>query len=353
MNTVNVALVGIGNCASSLVQGIQYYRQPGCSNVGLTNPVCAKYGVADVRVTAAFDVDVNKVGRDVSEAISIAPNNSLAFAEVPALNVLVSQGILADGVGPLYAQKIEARGDSTVDEVAEVLRDSKCHVVVNFLPVGSQEGTEKYAEAALRAGCAFVNCIPTTLARAATWRSRFESAGLPLIGDDLKSQFGSTLLHHALIDALMRNGVTLRSTYQIVGGGNMDFLNMQDAERVKTKTSSKVAGMFGGKAATLSADDVHFGAEYMPFLRDRKLGIIRVDGMAFGGTSINVELRMEVEDSPSAAGNVLDAVRYAKSALDRGLGGVFDPAASLLMKAPPRPLLEAEARDQLHKLFEA
>lgn len=350
MGALNIALVGIGNCASSLLQGLAHYA--GADTVGLTNPVCAGYGVADVRVSAAFDVDLAKLGKDVGEAIWAPPNNALPFAEVPRLGVAVSEGVLADGVGPLYAQKVRARGESSVAKVAEVLRESASHVVVNFLPVGAQRATEQYAEAALIAGCAFINCIPTVLARADGWHERFRRARLPLIGDDLKSQFGSTLLHHALIETLTKNGVTLQSTFQIVGGGNMDFLNMQDQERVKTKGASKVSGMFGGRGSTLSSENVHFGVEYMPFLRDRKLAIIRLDGVAFGRTPLSVELRMEVEDSPSAAGNVLDAVRYAKAALDRRLGGVLDPAASLLMKAPPRPLSEADARGQLEQLLD-
>jgi myo-inositol-1-phosphate synthase len=334
VSTVNVGVVGVGNCASSLVQGVEYYSNTAGRPAGLTNAVCAGYAVSDVRVTSAFDVNVAKIDRDLSEAIWAAPNNALKFADVPHLGVPVLEGILADGVGHHSADRIDARGRATLDDVVEHLQGTDTHVVVNFLPVGSQRASELYAEAAVRAGCAFVNCIPSVIARSADWSRKFEDAGVPLIGDDLKSQFGATLVHHALVDVLSRNGVQLRNTYQIVSGGNMDFLNMQDADRVKSKKTSKVQG-FG--AAALPADRVHFGAEYVPFLNDRKIALIRVEGVAFGGTLLEVELRMCVEDSPSAAGNVLDAVRYMKWAMDRGIAGVVDSVSSLLMKTTPTP----------------
>lgn len=349
MSTVNVGLIGVGNCASSLVQGVEYYANMAGDPAGLTNTVCASYAVSDVRFTAAFDVNASKIDRDLSEAIWAVPNNALKFADVPHLGVPVFEGILSDGVGHHAADRMITRGLATRDDIVAHLKRTNTHVVVNFLPVGSQHASELYAEAAWRAGCAFVNCIPSIIARSADWVRQFEHAGLPLIGDDLKSQFGATLVHHALVDVLARNGVQLRNTYQIVSGGNMDFLNLQEADRVTSKKTAKVQG-FGG--AELPAERVHFGTEYVPFLKDRKVAFIRLEGEAFGGTLLEVELRMCVEDSPSAAGNVLDAVRYMKFAMDRGIAGVFEPVSSLLMKATPKPMSEQAALAALRVMID-
>ena len=349
MSTVNVGIIGVGNCASSLVQGLEYYANAGRSAAGLTNEVCAGYGIGDIRFTAAFDVNTSKIDRDLSDAIWVMPNNALKFADVSPLGVSVVEGMLSDGVGHHCAEKIDARGQATVEDVADCLKRTHTHVVVNFLPVGSQQASELYAEAALQAGCAFVNCIPSTIARSTEWSAKFAKARVPLIGDDLKSQFGATVVHYALVEALTRNGVHLRHTYQIVSGGNMDFLNMQDADRIDSKRTSKVQG-FGG--AALPPERVHFGAEYMPYLKDRKIAFIRVEGEAFGGTPLEVELRMSVEDSPSAAGHVLDAVRYAKCAMDRGVGGVIDSISTLLMKAPRRLMSESDAIAALLSMLE-
>ena len=349
MRTVNVGIVGIGNCASSLVQGVRYYAGTRAdeSVAGLQKPVCGGYAVSDVRFTSAFDVHTGKTGRDLSEAIWAAPNNARAFAEVPHLGVPVTEGPLSDGVGRSVAGRLDARGEATVADVVRRLRDSGTHVLVNFLPVGSQAASELYAQAALEAGCGFLNCIPSVIARSPLWAGRFAEAGLPLAGDDLKSQFGATLIHRALVDVLRRNGVRLRSTYQLLGGGNMDFLNMQDPERMADKKATKAQGMFGGTGpaagtATGAAEpQVHVGADFIPFLGDRKVAFIRVEAEAFGGTPLDLDLRMEVDDSPSAAGNVLDAVRYLKAAMDRGTGGVIDPVSAAVMKATPTPLDDA------------
>ena len=349
MSTVNVGIIGVGNCAASLVQGVEYYANTGSRSAGLTHAVCAGYAVSDVRFTAAFDVNVSKIDRDLSAAIWAAPNNARQFADVPYLGVPVHDGILSDGVGDSSADRIAARGQATLHDVVEHLRRTDTHVVVNFLPAGSQRASELYAEAAVRAGCAFVNCIPSVIARSADWARKFEHTGLPLIGDDLKSQFGATLVHHALVDLLSRNGIQIRNTYQIVSGGNMDFLNLQDPERVLSKKTAKIQG-FGG--ADLPVDSVHFGAEYVPFLQDRKIAFIRLEGEAFGGTPLELELRLCVEDSPSAAGNVLDAVRYMKLALDRRIAGVVDPVSSLLMKATPRPMSETDALAGLRTMLD-
>ncbi len=265
----------------------------------------------------------------------------------------VREGILSDGIGHSVADRIEARGRATLDDDVEHLERTGTHVVVNVLPVGSQSASELYAEAALRAGCAFVNCIPSVIARSAEWSLKFTDAGLPLIGDDLKSQFGATLVHHALVEVLSKNGVRLRNTSQLLSGGNMDFLNMQDSDRMMSKKASKAQGMFGaaGPGADPLAENVHVGAEYIPFLKDRKVALIRLEAEAFGGTSFELELRMCVEDSPSAAGSVLDAVRYMKFAMDRGVAGVVDPVSSLLMKAAPRPMTEPAALAGLRSLL--
>ncbi len=353
MSTVNVGVIGVGNCASSLVQGVEYYASTAGRPAGLTNAVCAGYAVSDIKFTSAFDVNASKIDSDLSEAIWAAPNNALKFAEVPRLGVRVLEGILSDGIGHSVADRIEARGRATLDSVVEHFKRTDTHVVVNFPPVGSQSASELYAEAALRAGCAFVNCIPSIIARSAEWSRKFADGGLPLIGDDLKSQFGATLVHHALVEVLSKNGVRLRNTYQILSGGNMDFLNMQDADRMKSKKTSKAQGMFGAPSpgADPPAESVHIGAEYIPFLKDRKIAFIRLEAEAFGGTSFELKLRMCVEDSPSAAGNVLDAVRYMKFAMDRGVAGVGDPVSSLLMKATPRPMSEPAALAGLRSLL--
>lgn len=299
----NVGIAGIGNCASSLVQGVLHHE------------------IGDVRFTSAFDVHADKVGRDLAEAIWVPPNNARRFREVPALGVEVSAGPLADGLGAGSAAHVPVRED-TLEAVVERLRDTGTGVLVNFLPSGSQRGAELYAEAALRAGCAYVNCMPAVIARSPSWARRFTEAGLPLIGDDLKSSFGATLVQRALVDALTANGVRLGGSYQLLAGGNMDFLNLEDPSRMAGKKASKAAGA-GAKT--------HVGASYVPFLEDRKVAFIRLEGEAFGGSQVEIELKMVVEDSPSAAGNVLEAVRLAGAAMAEGRGG---PMGAHLMKAP-------------------
>jgi len=340
MGTINVGLIGVGNCAASLVQGVEYYAA-NASAAGLANPTCGGYAVSDIRFTSAFDVHAGKINRDLSEAIWVAPNNALKFIDTAPCGVRVHEGVLSDGVGKRCSDHIKTVGGCTLEDIAAHLTTTNTNVLVSFLPTGSQHASEIYAEAALRSRCAFINCLPAVIARSTEWVRRFEEARVPLLGDDLKSQFGATLLHHALIEALARNGVKLLGTYQIVSGGNMDFLNLQDPERVQSKKATKVQG-FGG--TELPSASTHFGAEYIPFLKDRKTAFVRIDGEAFGGTPIEVDLRMAVEDSPSAAGNVLDAIRYMKTALDRGDGGVIMPVAALLMKAPPVAMSEVDAR---------
>ncbi|MGF1431298.1 inositol-3-phosphate synthase [Kitasatospora sp. LaBMicrA B282] len=348
---MNVGLVGIGNCTSSLVQGVAHYTaHPDAP--GLTLPVCAGYAVSDVRFTAAFDVDAAKIGLDLAEAIWTGPNNATRFAEVPPLGVPVVEGVLSDGVGRRVGERITARGTADVEAIAAHLERTGTEVLVNFVPAGSQQASECYAEAALLAGCAFVNCIPSVIARSPHWVERFTAAGLPLLGDDLKSQFGATLVHRALVELLAANGVRLRNTYQLLAGGNMDFVNLQDPERLRTKQETKAGGLRGADGDTLlPPEQVHVGADYIPFLADRKLAVIRIEGEGFGGTPVEVDLRLNVDDSPSGAGNVLDAVRYLKFALDHGLAGVLDPVAARLMKAVPNPMGEGAAAAGLRELL--
>lgn len=288
----------MGNCASSLVQGAVFYDWP------------------DISFSVAFDVNPAKVGLDLADAIWAAPNNARAFADVPPTGVVVAEGLMAGEEGLVAGEAVagvpEARGEAVLDDVVAALRGTD--VLVNFLPVGAQRTTELYAQAALLAGCAFVNCMPSVIARDPAWAERFAAAGLPLIGDDLKSSFGATLVHRALVDALTSGGVALHDAYQLLGGGNADFLNLQDPARLSGKRATKVAG--AGASA-------HVSAAYIPFLEDRKVAYIRLEGEGFGGSPVEVEVRMTVEDSPSAAGNVLEAVRQAKTALDTGTGGVL------------------------------
>ncbi|MEV0455761.1 inositol-3-phosphate synthase [Catellatospora methionotrophica] len=343
---MNVGIVGIGNCAASLVQGVAYYRARPGESTGLSRRSCAGLDIADIRFTAAFDVNTAKIGRDLADAIEVAPNNALRLADLEPTGVRVREGALADGIGTSLSGRFDTRGDATADAIAAHLVETGTEVVVNFVPVGSQRAAETYAAAALAAGCAFVNCMPAVIARSPQWADRFAAAGVPLIGDDLTSQFGSTLVHHALVGALRANGVHLDSTYQLNSGGNMDFLNMRDPDRLATKQETKTRG-FGGSEHTAS----HVGMDYVPFLQDRKIAFIRVAGVGFAGTPVEVDLRMSVEDSPSGAGNVCDAVRYAKALM---AAGQPDAAAvsALLMKAPPRAFAPGEAQEALDALLD-
>ncbi|MGW3348179.1 inositol-3-phosphate synthase [Nonomuraea rubra] len=322
MNSVNLAVIGVGNCVSALVQGVEHYRDGDAP--GLPNPVCAGYAISQVRFTAAFDVGRAKLGQDLSQAIWTAPNNARRFADVPHLGVPVVEGILADGVGPGSAGLVDPRGGATPAEVAAHLRETGSHVVLNFLPTGAQRAAELYAQAAIEAGCAFVNCMPAVLARSPEWRARFAAAGLPLVGDDLKSSFGATLVHRALVDALTGSGVRLTGGHQLLGGGNMDFVNLEDPGRMASKQATKATG---------AGASIHVGAQYVPFMDDRKVAYIRLDGEGFGGSPLELELRLVVEDSPSAAGNALDAARHARHAMDLGVGGLLEEVSGALMKA--------------------
>lgn len=331
---VRVAIVGVGNCANSFVQGLTYYGRLSNAVCGLVRPQVGAYGVGDIEVVAAFDVADTKVGIDVAEAIWAKPNGTYRFADVADLGVKVQRGPTKDGIGRYLAGWITESPLSPVD-VAKELKDAGVDVVVNYLPVGSQEAASYYAEAALEAGCALVNCIPVFIASNDEWRGRFEAKGLPIIGDDIKSQVGATIIHRVLASLFHDRGVTLDRTLQLNIGGNGDFLNMLERERLESKKLSKTNAVVSVAGGSLAPGDVHIGpSDYVSWLGDRKWAYIRLEGRGFGEAPLNVELKLEVWDSPNSAGIVIDAVRCAKLALDRREGGVV-PVSAYFMKSPP------------------
>ncbi|MGQ9367757.1 inositol-3-phosphate synthase [Azospirillum sp. ST 5-10] len=343
---VRVAIVGVGNCASALVQGIHHYRgTPDDADVpGLMHVRLGGYHVGDVTLSAAFDVAAAKVGRDLGEAIAAPPNNTVRFAEVPALGVAVQRGPTLDGLGKYLRGEIpEADGDPV--DVAAVLKRTRTDVLVSYLPVGSEEATRWYAEQALEAGCAFVNCIPVFIASDPAWARRFVEKRLPIVGDDIKSQVGATIVHRVLANLFRERGVHLDRTYQLNFGGNTDFLNMLERERLESKKVSKTRAVTSQLGRPMAARDCHIGpSDHVPWLEDRKWCHIRMEGTAFGGVPLNIDLKMEVWDSPNSAGVVIDAVRCAKLALDRGIGGPLEGPSAYFMKSPPVQFTDAEAR---------
>ena len=348
MSALRVAIVGVGNCASSFVQGLTYYREARANEPvpGLMNVDLGGYHVRDITVSAAFDVNAAKVGRDVSEAILAPPNNTQVFAAVPPSGIKVHRGPTLDGIGRYLTAEIVESTDPVAD-VAEILEQSGTDVLVSYLPVGSQRATEWYAEQALRAGCAFVNCIPVFIASNPEWRRRFEARGLPVIGDDIKSQVGATIVHRVLANLFRERGVRLDRTYQLNFGGNADFLNMLERERLESKKLSKTRAVTSQFDVPLAAENVHVGpSDHVPWLTDRKWAQIRLEGTGFGGMPLNVELKLEVWDSPNSAGVVIDAVRCAKLALDRRIGGALTGPSSYFMKSPPQQFDDGEARDR-------
>jgi myo-inositol-1-phosphate synthase len=344
--SVRVGIVGVGNCASSLIQGISYYSAatdnepvPGLMNIDLGG-----YHVGDIEISAAFDINATKVGRDVAEAIDAHPNNTCRFAEVRPTGVKVQRGPTLDGLGQFLRDDIMESPEPEAN-VTEALLESRTDVVVSYLPVGSQKATEWYVERSLEAGCAFVNCIPVFIASDATWRSRFEKAGLPIIGDDIKSQVGATIVHRMLANLFRERGVRLDRTYQLNFGGNADFKNMLERERLTSKKISKTQAVTSQFDVPLAPDDVHVGpSDHVPWLTDRKMAYIRLEGTTFGGVPLNAEIKLEVWDSPNSAGVVIDAVRCARLAMDRGLGGALVGPSSYFMKSPPQQFTDEEAR---------
>ncbi len=353
MGSVRVAIIGVGNCAASLVQGVHYYRQaPDDGFVpGLMHPRLGGYHVGDIEFSAAFDIDERKVGRDLSEAIGAEPNNTVTFAEVPPLGVPVHRGMTHDGLGTYLGQVITKAPGSTAD-IAGILRDTRTDVVVNYLPVGSEMATKWYVEQVLDAGCAFVNCIPVFIAREAYWRRRFEERGLPVVGDDVKSQVGATIVHRMLTRLFNERGVRLEHTSQLNFGGNTDFYNMLERDRLASKKISKTDSVRSQLGHELPADDVHIGpSDYVPWLKDRKWAHIRLEGRGFGDQPVTVELKLEVWDSPNSAGVVIDAIRCCKLALDRGLKGALAAPSAYLMKSPPEQWGDDLARQRLERFI--
>jgi myo-inositol-1-phosphate synthase len=350
MNTqrkkVRVAIIGVGNCASSLVQGIEFYRNaPEDATVpGLMHVNLGGYHIRDIEFSAAFDVTEGKVGLDLSEAIFASPNNTIKFADVPHLGVRVERGMTHDGLGKYVSGKVKKARGSTVD-IAKILRDTRTDVVVSYLPVGSEMATKWYVEQILDAGCGFINCIPVFIASQPYWQKRFADRHLPIIGDDIKSQVGATITHRMLANLFRERGVRLDRTYQLNFGGNMDFYNMLERERLESKKISKTGAVTSQLDYQLDEENVHVGpSDYVPWLTDRKWAYIRMEGTTFGNVPLNVEVKLEVWDSPNSAGVVIDAVRCAKLALDRGLGGAIVGPSAYLMKTPPQQYTDDQAR---------
>ena len=344
---IRVAIVGVGNCASSLVQGVHYYRDakagepiPGIMHVDLGG-----YHIRDIEFVAAFDIDKNKVGKDLADAIYTTPNNTYRFADVPKTGIRVSRGMTHDGLGK-YLSRIIEKAPGATDDVVGILKATRADVVVSYLPVGSEEATKWYVEQVLDAGCAFINCIPVFIGREPYWQRRFKERNLPIIGDDIKSQVGATITHRVLTRLFMDRGVRLERTYQLNFGGNTDFLNMLERERLESKKISKTNAVTSMVDYPLPAEDVHVGpSDYVPWLLDRKWCHIRMEGRTFGDVPLNLELKLEVWDSPNSAGVVIDAIRCAKLGLDRGLAGTLVAPSAYFMKSPPRQIADDAARE--------
>jgi myo-inositol-1-phosphate synthase len=346
-DTVNVAIIGVGNCASSLVQGVEYYRDASPDEFvpGLMHVDLGGYHVRDIRFTAAFDIDARKVGRDLSEAIFAEPNNTISISDVPFQGVEVHRGMTHDGLGK-YLSEVIPKAEGPTADIAGILRDTNTHVVINYLPVGSENATKWYVEQVLRAGCAFVNCVPVFIGREDYWQERFRERGLPIVGDDIKSQVGATIVHRQLARLMGERGVKLAHTSQLNFGGNTDFLNMLERERLESKKISKTNAVTSILGTEIDKKDIHIGpSDYVPWLTDRKWAHIRLEGTGFGDVPVNVELKLEVWDSPNSAGIVIDAVRCAKLAMDRGIGGTLEGPSSYFMKSPPVQHPDAVARE--------
>jgi myo-inositol-1-phosphate synthase len=349
MGKINVAILGAGNCASSLVQGVYYYKKakeqdsvPGLMHVNLGG-----YHISDINFVAAFDIDINKVGKDLSEAIYAEPNNTFKFCDVPKMDVKVARGMTHDGLGK-YLSSIITKAPGPTADIVGILKETKTDVVINYLPVGSEEATKWYVEQILMAGCGLINCIPVFIAREPYWYNRFSQAGLPVIGDDIKSQVGATIVHRVLTKLFRDRGVLLEKTYQLNFGGNTDFYNMLERERLESKKISKTNAVTSQLDYEMNPNDIHVGpSDYVPWLDDRKFCHIRMEGRTFGDVPLNVELKLEVWDSPNSAGVVIDAIRCSKIALERGLSGALVAPSSYFMKSPPIQFSDDEARKRV------
>ena len=345
-NKVRVAIIGVGNCAAALVQGIHFYRNAPEDQFipGLMHPRVGDYHVGDIEITAAFDIDAAKVGKDLSEAIWAGPNNTIKFFDVPHMGITVSRGMTHDGLGRYLKDRIQKAPGST-DDIVGILKDTKTDVVVNFLPVGSEMATKWYVQQILDAGCGMVNCIPVFIARENYWQQRFKERGLPIVGDDIKSQVGATITHRVLTHLFKVRGVRLDHTYQLNFGGNMDFYNMLERDRLESKKESKTNAVTSQWDTELPPEDVHVGpSDYVPWLTDRKFCYIQMEGTTFGEVPLKVEVKLEVWDSPNSAGVGIDAVRCCKIALDRGVSGSLVGPSSYFMKSPPQQFDDDEAR---------
>ena len=353
MGSIRVAVVGVGNCASSLVQGVHYYREadPAQTVPGLMHVTFGPYHVRDVEFVAAFDVDDKKVGKDLAEAINASENNTIRICEVPTTGITVQRGHTLDGLGKYYRMTIDESAAEPVDVVA-ALKEAKVDVLVSYLPVGSEEADKFYAQCAIDAGVAFVNALPVFIASDPEWAAKFEEAGVPIIGDDIKSQVGATITHRVLAKLFEDRGVQLDRTYQLNVGGNMDFKNMLERERLESKKVSKTqavtSNLTGSLAGKTEDRNVHIGpSDYVAWLDDRKWAYVRLEGRAFGDVPLNLEYKLEVWDSPNSAGIIIDAIRAAKIAKDRGIGGALLSASSYLMKSPPEQREDTEGRARL------
>ena len=353
MGNINIAIIGVGNCVSSLLQGVHYYKKtkenefvPGLMHVNLGG-----YHISDINFVAAFDIDKGKVGKDLAEAIFAPPNNTFKFTEVPATGVKVQRGMTHDGLGKYLSEIIEKAPGQTAD-IVKILKETQTHVVLNYLPVGSEEATKWYVEQVLAAGCGFINCIPVFTAREKYWQKRFEEKGLPIIGDDVKSQVGATIVHRVLTRLFRDRGVKLERTYQLNFGGNTDFLNMLERERLESKKISKTNAVTSQLDYQLDPDDIHVGpSDYVPWLLDRKFCHIRMEGRTFGDVPLNLELKLEVWDSPNSAGVIIDAIRCCKLALDCGLKGSLIAPSAYFMKSPPVQYTDDEARRMVEEFI--
>ena len=350
---VRVALIGVGNCASSLVQGVEYYKDadPDEFVPGLMHVDLGGYHVRDVEFTAAFDVTTDKVGKDLSEAIWGHPNNTIKFSDVPKTGVTVSRGMTHDGLGK-YLSEIVTKAPGETDDVVGILKETGTDVVVNYLPVGSEEATKWYTEQVLAAGCAMVNCMPVFIAKESYWDKRFKQAGVPIIGDDIKSQVGATITHRVLMNIFRDRGVRVDRTFQLNFGGNSDFLNMLERERLESKKISKTYAIKSTLPYEMEEKNIHVGpSDHVPWLEDRKWAYIRLEGTSFGDVPLNAELKIEVWDSPNSAGVVIDAVRLAKLALNKGVAGTLGGPSSYLMKSPPMQFTDDEAREKTEEFI--
>jgi myo-inositol-1-phosphate synthase len=353
--SINVAIIGVGNCASSLVQGVHYYRnaRKGDTIPGLMHVDLGGYHISDIKFVAAIDIDKNKVGKDLSEAIYAPPNNTYKFCDVPPSGVKVARGMTHDGLGKYLSEVIQKAPGATAD-IVKLLKETKTDVVLNYLPVGSEMATKWYVEQVMNAGCAFVNCIPVFIGSRKDWSDRFADRGLPIIGDDIKSQVGATIVHRVLTKLFVDRGVKLEKTYQLNFGGNTDFLNMLERDRLESKKISKTGSVTSQLPYKIDPDDIHVGpSDYVPFLQDRKFCHIRMEGRTFGDVPLLVEAKLEVWDSPNSAGVVIDALRCCKLALDRGLKGALLGPSSYFMKTPMVQYSDEEAHRNVEEFIAA